>query len=213
LDNTRGVFMKIVILSDIHDNLLNLHKVINYVNKLKPSEVIFCGDLVSPFTMASLSKELREESSLIGVFGNNEGDKITIMKRIREGFLLRDQPMLHNIDDIRVLIMHGFGSIKETENTVLSLAKSMEYDIILFGHTHQAKIFTISRETRSVNEINILEEMTRTDILKYSFDLSRDVLIVNPGEVCGWLTNIPLFSEMEFSDKKIQLNYYRIDKL
>lgn len=43
--------MKIAVLSDIHDNIWNLEKVLKQVKKKGCKAIIFCGDFVSPIVL------------------------------------------------------------------------------------------------------------------------------------------------------------------
>ena len=51
--------MTFAIISDIHDNLANLKKVIDYINKNKIGKLIISGDLTNPETLSFLRKKLK----------------------------------------------------------------------------------------------------------------------------------------------------------
>jgi len=44
--------MKVAIVSDIHDNILKLEKMINFLKEIDADGIIFLGDLVSPFVIS-----------------------------------------------------------------------------------------------------------------------------------------------------------------
>src|SRR3989339_444653 len=48
--------MKIAIISDIHDNLVNLNKFLNWIKKNKIESVICCGDITNNETLNELAK-------------------------------------------------------------------------------------------------------------------------------------------------------------
>jgi putative phosphoesterase len=63
--------MLIGIISDTHDNLPMIEKVIKRLNKENVALVLHAGDYVSPFVIPKF-KALN--AKLIGVLGNNDGD-------------------------------------------------------------------------------------------------------------------------------------------
>ncbi|MCD6367649.1 MAG: YfcE family phosphodiesterase, partial [Candidatus Aenigmarchaeota archaeon] len=70
--------MKILVISDTHDNIPNLEKVRNISNEeIKPEMVIHCGDIVSPFMIDELSGF---NSDVHVVFGNNDGDVFNLVR-------------------------------------------------------------------------------------------------------------------------------------
>jgi len=149
--------MLVGIISDSHDNLTNLGKAIELLNERKVDLVLHCGDFISPFVMKRLW-ELK--AKLIGVFGNNDGDKALLSElAYKKGFELHNQPYSMKIGDRKLLLMHGWGSKEETLTLINSLAEVGHYDIIIYGHTHEAFNKVIGR-----------------------------TLVVNPGEVYGYLT-------------------------
>ena len=149
--------MLIGVLSDTHDNILNTRKAIKILNNNEVKVTFHCGDFVSPFTL----KEFYSLSSkLIGVFGNNDGDKCLLSKIAKKrGFELYEGFYSLELENRRILVLHGFGSKEKTKNLVYSLAKSGNYDVILYGHTHE-----------------------------FEKKMFNNTLIVNPGEVFGLLS-------------------------
>ena len=62
--------MLVAVLSDCHDNIWNLEKVLP---RLKQAEVaIFCGDFCAPFTLKMLAEGF--DGPVHAVLGNNDGD-------------------------------------------------------------------------------------------------------------------------------------------
>ncbi len=57
--------MKIVIVSDTHDNLATLKKVINWINKEKIKIIIHCGDIFKPDTVEEILKTFKGKVYLI----------------------------------------------------------------------------------------------------------------------------------------------------
>ncbi len=64
--------MRIAIISDTHDNILNLRAAVSYSNAYGVSTIIHCGDLISPFML----NEIAEFNGAVHlVYGNNVGDQ------------------------------------------------------------------------------------------------------------------------------------------
>ena len=47
--------MKIAVISDIHDNIWQLAKVLNGIAAAQVSVILCCGDLCSPFTLKQIT--------------------------------------------------------------------------------------------------------------------------------------------------------------
>jgi len=89
--------MKIGIISDTHDNLLQIKKAVDIFNQEKVDLVLHAGDFVSPFTALEF-KNLN--CSLKGVFGNNDGDKILLRKMFKRIGALYPVPYKRNRNKI-----------------------------------------------------------------------------------------------------------------
>lgn len=130
---------KILVVSDIHDNLEALVRLKSAVLKENYDLAVFLGDFTSPFTLREL---LNFTPKLIGVFGNNDGDK-ALLKNLAPQLV--DQPLEEVLDNWKTFLMHGFKDQKLTEKIVYSLCVSGFYDIILYGHTHVPKADVIGK--------------------------------------------------------------------
>jgi len=118
------------IISDSHDNINAIRKAVELFNGKNVKAVLHAGDLVSPFT-ARAFKEL--ESKLYFVFGNNDGDKVTLTKRFEEiGATSCGDFGDLTIDGLHIALLHG-----TNETLVKALAKSGEFDVVVRGHTHE----------------------------------------------------------------------------
>jgi putative phosphoesterase len=106
-----------------------IRKAVKFFNEKKVKAVLHAGDLVSPFT-ARAFKEL--ESEFYFVFGNNDGDKVTLTKRFEEiGATSCGNFGDLTIDGLHIALLHG-----TNEALVKALARSGEYDVVVRGHTH-----------------------------------------------------------------------------
>lgn len=79
--------MKVLVVSDIHDNLEAISRFKLAVLKENYDLLVVLGDFTSPFTLKEL---LNIAPKLIGVFGNNDGDK-ALLKNLAPQ--LTDQPL------------------------------------------------------------------------------------------------------------------------
>lgn len=121
------------IISDTHDNLEAVEDAIEILNKKKVTDVLHAGDLVSPFMARAFSKL---EPELYMVFGNNEGDKITIKTWFEEfGAKICGDFAALEVENRKIALLHGID-----ETLVDSLAKSGNFDLIVRGHTHMPSI-------------------------------------------------------------------------
>jgi putative phosphoesterase len=95
--------------------------------------VLHCGDLCSPFMIKELAEPLRDVPIHI-VWGNNEGDTFTIGKvaQAYSNVTLHGAMAKIRIGDLGIAINH-YPWIAE------DLAKSGSYDLVCYGHDHQAK--------------------------------------------------------------------------
>lgn len=129
--------MKIGIISDTHDNLKNLRKFIELSNnKINPDLIIFCGDLCSPFVIKELGKL---NCNVHIIFGNNEGDKQTIIEFAKKYKNIKIYKQLGEIeiDNKKIAFIHY-------PDLARGLASTGNYDIVFCGHTHQLKIEKIN---------------------------------------------------------------------
>ena len=144
--------MKVGIIADTHDCLPLLDKAVERLNEERAELVLHAGDYVAPFVVPHF-RSLK--AHLIGVFGNNDGDKEVLKKRFTElGAEIRGEFAEVMIDGLRIALLHG----DETE-LLLSLINVGSYDVIVHGHTHEAKTYKKGK-----------------------------TLVINPGEACGYLS-------------------------
>lgn len=74
------------LISDTHDNLAKVRAAVEFFNRTGPDLVLHCGDFVAQFVLAEFG---RLEMKLLGVFGNNDGDRRSLRERaVEAGFEL-----------------------------------------------------------------------------------------------------------------------------
>ncbi|MGA1839938.1 MAG: metallophosphoesterase [bacterium] len=123
--------MKLGFFADTHDNLTMIRKAVDLFNRKEVDLVLHLGDFVSPFFLKALNNL---KPILVAIFGNNDGDKLMLMKRFNEkGYDLFPPPYTLDLDKKKVLMLH-----EPFELNALSI--SGEYRIIAYAHTHIPEI-------------------------------------------------------------------------
>jgi putative phosphoesterase len=94
--------------------------------------VIHCGDLISPFMVHRLGKGMAGKPVHM-VWGNNDGDKRAVSKAAEgyQGFQIYGEFADLELGGLRIAVNH-YPEIGR------SLAQSDQYDLVCYGHDHQA---------------------------------------------------------------------------
>lgn len=122
--------MKIGIISDSHDDMENVQEAIQIFNENKVDYVIHAGDYIFPGIIKEFTKL---NAKMIGVLGNNDGEKNGILKSFIDikGELKGEMGEME-VDEVKFGIYHGTDrELKE------NIAQSRKYDILICGHTHK----------------------------------------------------------------------------
>jgi len=126
--------MIVGLISDTHDRLRLIDEAVQRLNEENVELVLHAGDYVAPF-VASHFKPLK--APLIGVFGNNDGDRVLLKKKLAElGADLRGRFAFLLVDGLRVALLHG----DQTE-LMRSLLELESHDVLISGHTHEMKMY------------------------------------------------------------------------
>jgi len=160
--------MIVGIMSDTHDHLPLIDKAVRKLIDEKVELVLHAGDYVSPFVIQHF-KPFKDK--FIGVFGNNDGDHELLKTRFSEfGLEIRGYFAEVKIDNIRIALLHGGepGGPLGPSEILKSLTSAECYDVIIHGHVHDAKVYKKGK-----------------------------TLIINPGEVCGYLTEKPTVAVLD----------------
>lgn len=120
--------MKLGLISDTHDNVPMVKRAIEVFNEETVDLVLHAGDYVAPF---ALKPFLALECDFLGVWGNNDGDKIALDK-MAQGKIV-DSPSIETYGEKRILLGHYFEALE-------ALISSQEFFLIVYGHTHQPEI-------------------------------------------------------------------------
>ncbi len=119
--------MKVVIISDIHDNLVNLKKCLKWCQKERIEKIVCCGDLTNNDTLGALSKNFSGEICLIK--GNCEiYEEMDVKKYKNINYF--GKIGYFKIDKKNVGACHEPFLIDK-------VMEKGECDIIFYGHTHK----------------------------------------------------------------------------
>jgi len=144
--------MLVGIMADTHDRLPLVDKAVKALNEQNVELVLHAGDYIAPFVIPRF-KPLK--ARFIGVFGNNDGERNGLRKKFMEiGAEIRGNFAEVVVDELRIALLHG-----SEEELLKSLISAESHDVIIHGHTHEAKTYRKGK-----------------------------TLVINPGEVCGYLT-------------------------
>ncbi len=119
--------MKVAIFSDTHDNMDLFAKGIKYCKDKGIFTVIHAGDIVSPFLIKCFEGDYAK-FDFVGVFGNNDGEKVYLKKTFGTIFF---PPHFFELDGEKIALTH----VPEH----LDFDKT-DADIIIYGHTHEIDI-------------------------------------------------------------------------
>jgi len=122
--------MKIAIISDIHDNLPNLDKVLEYIRQNNISKLICCGDFGSQETLAYLADNFIGQ--IWTVLGNMDKGHVEYseVKDKFDNIMLFETMGKFSVDNKEVLIVH------EPRNYV-SYLRNDDFQYVFYGHTHR----------------------------------------------------------------------------
>jgi len=121
--------MKIAVISDTHDQIWRLQKILPELNKA--DILLHCGDLCSPFMVHALGNGLRIPVHI--VLGNNDGDALALKSAVDmyEHMFLYGRLASIQIEGLQTAMTHY-------PDTARALAAAGEYDLVVYGHDHTA---------------------------------------------------------------------------
>jgi len=134
-----GEKMLVGLMADTHDFLPMVEKAVKKLNEEKVELVLHAGDYVAPFVIPRF-KELK--AKLIGVFGNNDGDRELLKKRFSEceGLEMHGNFAEIVVDGVKIALLHG-----SEDELLKALINSEIFDIVVHGHTHRVEVYRKGR--------------------------------------------------------------------
>ena len=116
-------------MSDTHNNLLNIDKIISIFNEKKVESVIHTGDITKA---NSLEKFSSLHCDFFAVYGNNDRNEFGLDKvAVDCNFIIQEPPLTLDKCHRKIAVFHEPEPISEF------LAADNAVDIILHGHTHR----------------------------------------------------------------------------
>lgn len=124
--------MKIGIISDSHNQHVNILKAVDILNEEKVRYVLHAGDIVSPVAVTAFSNV--RDSQFIAVFGNCDSEKKILSSTIENfGGQIHNQPYIGQIGNKNIFMTH-------TPSNLEAVIESGKYDVVIYGHTHKQDI-------------------------------------------------------------------------
>ncbi|MCU0632644.1 MAG: metallophosphoesterase [Methanolinea sp.] len=162
--------MKIGIIGDTHDHLPRIGRAVEVLTRERVGLVLHTGDYIAPFVIPVLGKL---PVRMVGVFGNNDGDRELLLARSREQKHIELEGYFAElmVDGERIALLHG-----HDRNLLAECMESGRYDVVVHGHTHQG----------SINRLG-------------------NTLVINPGEICGYLTGNPTYALYQTGERNARI--------
>jgi len=122
--------MNIAIISDIHNNEVNLKKVLGYCAQEKIEMIICCGDLASMETLNFLNKNFSGEIHF--TFGNMDNDYLQNYKTLQKykNTKIYSDFGAMEIDGKQMAFVHFPDKARQ-------LCETGKYQFVFYGHTHK----------------------------------------------------------------------------
>jgi putative phosphoesterase len=126
--------MLVGVMSDTHDDIVQTKKAVLRFNREGVELVLHAGDFVSPFMLDTL-KELA--APLMGVFGNNDGDRPLLERKSAALPNLKIAGTFARINagGMRIGLIHG-----NDRELLETLAGCGSLDLLVYGHTHRPEV-------------------------------------------------------------------------
>ncbi len=154
-------------MSDSHDRWDHLEQAINQANDAGCTLLLFAGDLIAPPGLDVLETF---NGDVKFVWGNNEGERVAMTRKMdaSDKITLCDEIYDDTVDGIKIFMNHY-------PHVSRLAAKSGDYDVCIFGHTHQ-----------------------------YHEEAVNNTLLINPGEIQGHRTGQSSFMILDTKTKEIK---------
>lgn len=161
--------MKIGVVSDTHNNLKNVRKIVELFNANRVERVIHTGDISQAKTLDALAAL---DAPLWGVFGNNDQERDSLLSGcIKHGFQFQDPPLVLDWHNRQIIVVH--------DPLEFDGHLHPHHELALHGHTHrhrdelegQTRFFNpgeCAGHMRGLNQVGIVDlKNLNTEILKF----------------------------------------------
>lgn len=154
--------MKVAVLSDIHDNIWQLEKLLA---NLEADVLIFCGDFCAPFTLAQIAEGFGGPIHV--VLGNNDGDQL-LLSRVARRF---EHVKLHG--QFAELDLGGRSvAVNHYPDIGRALARGGTYDLVCHGHSHE-RVLEQGERTLRLNPGEVMGRLGVSTYAIYDTDTGR----------------------------------------
>lgn len=128
--------MKVGIISDTHDCIGNIEKALRIFKREGIGQLLHPGDFINPMSVRAF-----QGFELIGVLGNNDGEKFGLQQAFTDiGGTLHEHMAELELGGKKIAMYHGTSQpIKE------ALVRCGSYDIVVCGHTHAVENTTVGK--------------------------------------------------------------------
>ncbi|MDP6376734.1 MAG: YfcE family phosphodiesterase [Pseudomonadales bacterium] len=118
--------MRIGVVSDTHNNLKNVTRIVELFNAARVERIIHTGDITQAKTLDVFA---HLDAQLFGVFGNNDQERGALEDAItRHGFTFRDPPFELSWHERRIIVVH--------DPLEFNGSLASHHQLALHGHTH-----------------------------------------------------------------------------
>lgn len=166
--------MRVAILSDIHDNVWNLQRALDWISGNDIEAVILCGDLCSPFVLGMVQNAFPGPIHL--VFGNNDGDTFRTTRLAKPQVVIHGELAELTWKPGETQLKSGWSeegvrlAVNHFNHIATGLVASTRYDVVIYGHDHKHRIAYYDRHLcKYLNAPN-----------------ANTTLVINPGALMGF---------------------------
>ena len=129
--------MRIGVVSDTHNNLKSVNKIVDIFNESAVERVIHTGDITQSKTINAFSDL---NMSLYGVFGNNDVELDDLNIAISKwGYHFVEPPFIDTWNNKKLIVVH--------DPLELDGHDINDYDLVIHGHTHRYRLEAINSTT------------------------------------------------------------------
>lgn len=119
--------MRIGVVSDTHNQLRNVRRIVELFNTARVDRVVHTGDITQARTLEAFEGL---EAPLVGVYGNNDVERDALAAAARSaGIRLEEPPLSVAWAERRLLIVH--------DPHFLAAEQVASHDVVLHGHVHR----------------------------------------------------------------------------
>jgi putative phosphoesterase len=119
--------VRIGVVSDTHDHLANVSRIVEILNASAVERVVHTGDITRPTTLRALAAL---EAPLVGVFGNNDVDRAALTSACDDlGARFVDPPLTLHWAGRRILVTH--------DHERLEVEATLDAEVLIHGHDHR----------------------------------------------------------------------------